>query len=369
MKNSMKIKGPKTKRTGLYALLLTAIQSGDYEEGDLIPTENELAAKYDVSRSTISRTLQRLKEEGYITRKAGYGTIVRSIDINKNKKIGLMVPGLNNSEIFEPICKTISEYASEFNYSIYWNEKKLSSISQPKADEIDNICQNYINEGVEGILLSPLSRIPNMSEINSHIISKFDEHDIKVVLIDRDIVPWPSRSHLDLVSSDNFFAGYTMAKHLLKSGGRKIAYVLPEHTACPGYQRYIGVLKAIEEQKDYQAELKLITLDLNLENLLDQIEKVIKPDSIICSNDTLAAKIFQACLAKKISVPEDIQLAGFDDVNFARNLGVPLTSFSQPLEEIAFGALKLMKSRLNGESKAPRALYLSGALKVRSSTR
>lgn len=359
---------PKGKRMGLYITLLSEIQTGKYSEGDLIPTEEELAASFSVSRSTINRILQRLKGEGYLIRKPGYGTIVKSINLHKNKKIGLIVPGLNNTEIFEPICKTISEYAHDFNFSIYWNERKLSTLNPNIQKEIDTICTNYIHEGIEGVLFSPLSRVPNMTDINTRIIERFLENDIRIVLLDRDIVPWPQRSNLDLVSNDNINAGFIMARHLLESGSRRIIFLVPEKSADPAYQRYIGALKAVEEMQDFSISMELINLPVETINIIEFLKDVTQADSIICSNDTVAARVFQSCLTNKLRVPEDIRLAGFDDINYAKNLGVPLTSYAQPFREIAIGALDLMKSRLSDIKKAPRSLYIIGSLTIRDST-
>ena len=71
-------------------LLLTQIQNGTYQEGDQIPTEPELAARYHVSRITVRRTIEELCAQGYLNKKQGKGTFVchpkiqRKLEVQKN---------------------------------------------------------------------------------------------------------------------------------------------------------------------------------------------------------------------------------------------------------------------------------------------
>lgn len=60
----------------LYDILLDDIKSGKYKAGELLPTENELIAKYDVSRITVRKAMDLLLNEGLIGKRRGYGTYV-----------------------------------------------------------------------------------------------------------------------------------------------------------------------------------------------------------------------------------------------------------------------------------------------------
>lgn len=62
----------------IYEQLKNEIAAGSYEEGDLLPSENELCEKYNSTRMTVRRALQELVQDGYIYRKQGKGSIVSS---------------------------------------------------------------------------------------------------------------------------------------------------------------------------------------------------------------------------------------------------------------------------------------------------
>jgi len=361
----------RNKTLVLYDKLLSEIKSGKYSEGSFFPTEIELASKFAVSRSTINRVIQRLKNEGFVSRKAGFGTIVARKDNSEIDRIGLLFPCLSNSEIFEPICKSLIENSSKYNMSISWAERNFNkTVSEIKSD-IDEICNNYKSEGLKGVFISPVSRIPHTKEINEHIIFRFSESQMQIVLLDRDVIGWPNRSGFDLVSSDNLLAGYTVAKHLIDTGANDIVFVCPQYSADPAYQRFIGAKEAIGKCEK-KSNIKMIIIPYH--NTKELIELIYernggKPDAIIGSNDTVATKIFQSCMNKNLSIPKDFLLAGFDDVFFASNLGVPLTSYQQPYKEISLEALRLMYEKLKkNKNDIVKTILVKGKLNIRNST-
>jgi len=69
-----------------------------------------------------------------------------------------------------------------------------------------------------------------------------------------------------------------------------------------------------------------------------------------------------------LSVPEDISVAGFDDVEFAQYGSPPLTTVSQPAEEFGRVAVKLLVDLLDGNIGYPPKIYLPFEVKIRKST-
>ena len=69
---------------------------------------------------------------------------------------------------------------------------------------------------VSGVFFAPLELTPEKDAINRRITNVFDRAAIPLVLLDRDLVPYPARSHYDLVGVDNRRAGYVLAAHLLQ---------------------------------------------------------------------------------------------------------------------------------------------------------
>ncbi|TDB63419.1 GntR family transcriptional regulator [Arundinibacter roseus] len=70
----------------LYALLKSQIQVGQFKEGDLLPSENELSTKHKIARMTVRRALTELSNEGYIQKIKGKGSLVSA----SRKSLGLL---------------------------------------------------------------------------------------------------------------------------------------------------------------------------------------------------------------------------------------------------------------------------------------
>lgn len=68
----------------LYDIILDKINSGEYKESDILPTENDLIKQYNISRITVRKAMDMLENEGFITKKRGLGTFVNSRKIEHN---------------------------------------------------------------------------------------------------------------------------------------------------------------------------------------------------------------------------------------------------------------------------------------------
>lgn len=95
----------------IYQFLLQIINSQKTSIGDLLPTEDDLKNRFNISRPTISKALDQLEHEGYIHRKQGVGTFVaqKKQQPQEKKSIGLLFPLFGKGEIFEVITRWIQE--------------------------------------------------------------------------------------------------------------------------------------------------------------------------------------------------------------------------------------------------------------------
>ena len=93
------------------------------------------------------------------------------------------------------------------------------------------------------------------------------------------------------------------------------------------------------------------------------------PDAFICGNDRTAARLLQTLAAIGKRVPQDVMLAGFDDVSCAQLLSPPLTTMRQPCEAIAAVAVRTLLERICAPSLPPREISLEATLVVRESTK
>ena len=93
-----------------------------------------------------------------------------------------------------------------------------------------------------------------------------------------------------------------------------------------------------------------------------------RPDAFVCENDVLAARLLKTLTALGHRVPQDVRLAGFDDVQIARLSSPALTTIRQPCDLIARTAFDRLLSRIARPQQEPLHLVPAAELVVREST-
>jgi LacI family transcriptional regulator len=94
-----------------------------------------------------------------------------------------------------------------------------------------------------------------------------------------------------------------------------------------------------------------------------------RPTALFCANDTTATGALTRLHHKKIRVPQDISVVGFNDQSSVRFLDPPLTTVHVPMQFIAQNAVDILKNRVSGLYSLPRKLYIPTSLTLRESTR
>jgi DNA-binding LacI/PurR family transcriptional regulator len=92
-----------------------------------------------------------------------------------------------------------------------------------------------------------------------------------------------------------------------------------------------------------------------------------KPEAIVCANDRTAGRVMQLLLKAGYRIPNDIRIAGIDDVAYASLLPVPLTTMRQPCREIGVAAIRAMLERIALPEMPARDILLDSHLVVRES--
>ncbi len=353
----------------IYADLLNQIELGIWKPGDKLPAERDLSTTYEVSRPTISRVLDQLRDLGIIERVVGSGTYVTA-PAGKRKAVrktfGLFVPGLGRGEIFEPICNRIAELSHEYDFSLIWGSIP-SDRDVSTEDKLYQTAQRFIDEGVDGIFLQPVERERGLSNKNLRIASMLENAGIALVLLDSDYLLYPERSGHDLVGIDNIQAALTLCGHFLEKDPRRVDFLWRPNTAGTFALRLIGYREAllrggIAPSKDYEHQGDPSDPEF--------VSSMIKGGAhdIICVNDETAVTLIISLESLGMRVPDDVRVAGFDDLKFARLAHVPLTTMRQPCREIGEVALSAMLSRIANPGLPPRNLTIAAELQVRKSS-
>jgi LacI family transcriptional regulator len=358
------------RHQAIYRELLSEILAGKYDNAHRLPSDAQLVKRFGVSRPTVARALQDLKFQGIIERRAGSGTYLRKDkDLRPGvRQLGLIVPGLGSIEIFEVICGELASLARVHDLGMHWGgSTRPRSDASMSIEEAEELCGRFIEKEVSGVFFAPFEHTTDNEAANRRITERLSHAGIPVVLLDRDICPFPQRSNFDLVGIDNFAGGYLLAEHLIKLGARRLAFVTRPFSATTVDARKAGAIAAMLAHSITVPRDFLHAGDPSEMKFVRKLTAGRPHDAVICTNDHTAAQLLQALTRLDIKTPQDLRVVGFDDVRFATLLSVPLTTIQQPCRDIALTAFNAMRERIADPTLPTRSLLLTPKLIVRDS--
>ncbi|MGS2586041.1 LacI family DNA-binding transcriptional regulator [Streptomyces hebeiensis] len=222
----------------------------------------------------------------------------------------------------------------------------------------------FSEQQVRGVLVTP-------ADMSGGNLDALRRHGIPFVLVDR-IVP---SAHGCSVSVDDVAGGALAVRHLLGRGHRDIAYVSgPMHLAQCRNRREGAELALAEAGLPPGALRHVEAARLDVAAGRDAGARLLgmasRPGAVFCANDLLALGVLQTFYHAGVRVPEDVALAGYDDIEFASAAAVPLTSVRQPAFRLGAAAADLLIEETGDAAHAHehRRIVLQPELVVRGST-
>ena len=348
------------------------IASGHYRAGARLPSEPQLAERFGLSRPTIARALLDLQNEGLIERRAGSGTYVRTSGpaaaASSTRQFGLMIPCLGHTEIFELICGELASLARVHDYGLLWGgSTHPGKETDQSIEHAEELCRHFIEKKVSGVFFGPYELTRGKESANLRLAEILREAGIPVVLLDRDLQSFPTRSDFDLVGIDNVAGGYLLALHLIKLGCERICFVSRPHSAATVDARIAGVREALVRHR-LETDVGWLRIGDPAETRF--VRSLIaggQTDALICANDHTAALLLRSLGNMGVRVPRDVRVVGFDDVKHATLHSVSLTTMHQPCKDIAVIALRTMLERIAEPTLPTRNLSLTPRLVLRES--
>ena len=341
------------------------IASGRYRSGGRLPSEAELVRKFAVSRMTVVKAIRQLQQEGLLVRRPGSGTYAADSAAGESMVFGLLIPDLGQTEIFEPICRGMVRSPLAAKHSLSWGQTLAAG--EHGAEEAEQMCYRYIEQGVFGVFFAPQEFGPQHQKVNARILQALDKANIPVVLLDRCVLKYPERSNYDLIGLDNRRAGYIVTDHLIHQGGRHVAFFAREGSAETVEDRIAGYHEALYDNDLAISKDLLFRGDAADKAFVEAALRTQKIDAIMCANDLTAANLMQTLLGLGVRIPDDVRIAGVDDVKYAKLLPIPLTTFHQPCAELGAVSMATMLERVRNRQLPARSILLNGTLVVRQS--
>lgn len=321
----------------------------------------DIAKECDVNPATVSRAINGKKGVSekmrskilHVAESMGYSKnpLAASLITHKSGIIGLVVPDITNP-YYASVAQGVSTVMRSKGYSTFLCDAQRSR--QQELQYFGMLCA-YRVEGV--ILLSVTAK--------SEDLKIFREKNIRVVCVDN-----PIAKDFSSVINDNFQGAWDMTGHLIKDCKvKRLVCLMGNPEAETTRQRMRGCTEALERFNAKDNLIAVINIDSEYEAAYRTMDKVLsfKPDCVFAVNDTVALGVFSYCMNHGINVPQELKIAGFDDIAAASMISVPLTTVHQRKFVLGQKAATQLLTELAISDPLPMRIELLPKLKIRSS--
>jgi len=305
---------------------------------------------------TVNKTIQRRVLKAIRELHYKPNRIAKSLVSGYSQTLAFIIPDISNP-FFPELIRGATDKATVSGYSLF-----LGNIVK-NSREIEYIRQ-FISQGVDGLLIAT----SEYSDYTREEVDQINALDIPIVMVDRDL----KGLERDLVILDNIPCAQTLMNHLIELGCKQIGMIVgPPHTLT-ARERLEGGRRALEEHGLFNNELVKVggfDLESGFQIMQTFLTNRIQVDAVFCANDVIAIGAIKAIEQAGYRVPEDIAVAGFDDLFLSSLIKPTLTTIRQPTYEMGAIAVSLITERIQGKVTGfPRKVVLPGELIVRDST-
>lgn len=327
-------------------------------------TIREVAESAGVSYATVSHVINNTRVVSQETRERVLAAmsaldyrpnaLARSLRQGKTNTLGLVLPDSANP-FFAEISRSIEDEAFKKGYSVFLCNTELDT--QRELFYVDVLSKKQ----VDGIIFVAAG---DQADSLNYLVQR----NLPVVMIDRDV----PNVEVDAVLTDHQLGGYLATRHLLELGHTRIACIAGPSTITPSAERMIGYRNALEKAGLAYDESLVLRGDYHAQSGLEITHTILqmkpRPTAIFALNDLMALGALRAAAEAGCSVPGELAIVGYDDLELAHFTNPPLTTIAQPKKEIGAQAVRLLIDRMSQKSRPPSRLVLPPRLIVRRSS-
>lgn len=320
---------------------------------DKLPGERSLAKQLGFSYMTIRKAIENLVDQGILYKIPTKGTYINKDGKHKKKTstIGYFLDSSIKSGISSPyyslLLNAIEKEAAKSDYSVVYFSDTSSERLQKTLSKLDGVIANCFPR-IEATILDIKSTTPIVVIENSAA-----DKTIPSVII------------------DNFNANKESVDYICSLGHNHIGFMTGLEDSDIGKCRYAGYQHGLNNNNIELDETLVFRGNYSYEAGVEGAEYYLsmkhRPTAIICANDSMALGAMQKFKQKGFSVPEDISIVGFDDIDVASQIVPTLTTIHAPVNRIAKFAFAALKDLINGKDPEHQHIAISASLEIRES--
>ncbi|PXY26261.1 LacI family DNA-binding transcriptional regulator [Prauserella flavalba] len=331
------------------------------------PSIKDVAVHAGVSVGTVSNVLNHPERVAEPTRAAVQSAIaalgfVRNssaaqLRAGTSRSIGLIVLDLANP-FFHDVARGVEQVADELGYAV------VLCNSDDQTSRENRYLQVLEEQRVRGVLITPI-------EVSSDRLDALRKRGTPTVLVDRH----DPRVNCCSVAVDDVVGGELAGAHLVTQGHERIVYFSGPLGLSQCADRLTGLRRSVAAAGlDPDAAIEVVEIPvMNARSTHDvaraRFEQGEPATAAFCANDLMALGVLRAALSTGRRVPGDLAIVGYDDIEFAADAAVPLTSIRQPTQQIGRAAAQLLVEECdNPDTHAHQQVMFKPELVTRDST-
>ncbi|MGJ8617794.1 MAG: LacI family DNA-binding transcriptional regulator [Sulfitobacter sp.] len=301
------------------------------------------------SAKTVEKVRRAAKDLGYRP-----NAMARAMITGKSRMIGLVVAYLEN-QFYPEAVERLSNALQAKGYHV------LMFMASPTAgDGVQKVMEEILDYQVEGIVLASVS-------MSSDLSRRCADHNIPIVLFNRE----QDDTHMSSVTTDNYRGGYVIGTHFAELGHKRIGYIAGHEQASTQRDRERGFHDGLEAAglKIQHRQVGAFVYANARAATLEMCAGTERPDAIFVCNDHMAFAVMDALRYKLgLRVPEDISVAGFDDVPIAAWPAYDLTSYRQPINRMVEQTVTTLMQKIANPAEEAQRVKIEGQLILRGTT-
>lgn len=318
-------------------------------------TIKDVALKAGVSIATVSRFLNNasLKEKNRqrierAVKELNYQPLLyaRRLAGGKLDTFGLIIPGYEGVfysfyalEIIREVAFSLGTKGIDLHLNIFWDK------------------DNFKTSLVDGVIMADI--IGNEKQLKRLI-----KEDVPLVVINRQI------EDLDVscVAVNNFKGAYEATEFLVHHGHKRVAHLAGDLRVQCAQERVEGYKSALEKNGVTPAKDYIKTTNFSRKEAWTKLEELFSsknpPTAVFCCSDEIASEVLNFAEEKRMEVPKDLSIIGFDDNPHCLYGNLMLTTVRQPLKAMVHQAVEILKENVESK-KSARKIVLDTELIIR----
>jgi LacI family transcriptional regulator len=324
----------------------------------------DVAREAGVSTTTVSHVLNGTRSVAEPTRQRVLAAIERlnyevnslaqSLKSDRSQTIGLLVTDISNP-FFTSLVRGVEDVANAAGYGV------MLCNTDENSDKELTYLRMLRRKRVDAILMAPTG-------IRQSLVDQLIGLGFPLVCFDRP----PPGAACDTVLVDNVGGARQAVSHLVELGHRRVGVITGLSGVGTTNERLEGYMRAMAGH-GLPVDRELVRvgnsrLDGGFREMLDLLDLPTPPTAVFTTNNLMTLGALGALESRRVSVPHDVAIVGFDDFEWAAVLRPRLTAVAQPTYEIGATAARMLIDRIEGRGGSePRRVVLPTRLIVRES--